>query len=118
MTARENRRQPKRSGWHRQAELKETGDFRLMDFNEPAQWDLLLRRHAIADDETALIILGLPKADPRGRAMRAFARREYSKRFVPEAVLEFLGLDGGEGVMSWPGLRPKTQWRNRKAARA
>lgn len=104
MTKRKKNRALK--GWQRENEAKRVGDFRLAWFEDPARWDLLLERHAIADDETALAVVMLPaKKDPRSRALRTFARANYTKRFIPEAVLELLGLNGGEGSMSWPALR-------------
>jgi hypothetical protein len=100
----ENRRSRRPSGWHLEEAAQRAGTFRAFAL-KASRWDQLLRRHEIGDDETALIVLGLPGANARGRAIRDFARRNYRTRFVPEEILDRLGLDGCEGGLTFKCLR-------------
>jgi hypothetical protein len=93
------------SGWHRIAERQRTLDF-APEFDGVTQWERLLKALGIAEDE-AVAVLSI-RGDLRGEKLRRFARKRCRRRYVPEPVLELLGLsetvDRSWGL-SWAELR-------------
>ncbi|HKD60519.1 MAG TPA: hypothetical protein VKB47_08665 [Terracidiphilus sp.] len=107
--AQENRRRRKLVGWQRESLRRATGDFAPIVYG-PTKWELLLRRLEIFSDDRALEILRgqWPTTPAKRNALRAFARENCARLFVPENVLDLLGLQreaerGGWGLKACEG---------------
>jgi len=97
------------SGWHQSAIRQQELSFKL-EFDGPTLWELLLRDLDVAEGN-ALTVLQT-RGDLRGEKLRRFARLHCTRRFVPEDVLAFLGLDEraeNSYGLSWAYLRNESE---------
>lgn len=88
------------SGWHRQ---KHALTSPMADFPVPLArpaWESFLGELGLDDHGAALLAAARPLGDV-GSAIRAWAWRHGRRHFIPEPVLDALGLkfDAGEDVM-------------------
>jgi hypothetical protein len=86
----------KRSGWHVQAEMN-CGVIPIWGVPDgPSRWDLLLRDLGMTDAAAVLTLMADPKSAAAAQ-LRSFARQNRHRAFVPEVVLEALGLPMSTG---------------------
>jgi len=80
-------------GWRREYERRRVGDF-TPDPIVPSGWDVLLGKLQMTDaDVVPILSMGsAPWGRKAGEALRAYARSNRFKLFVPEAVLDVMGL--------------------------
>jgi hypothetical protein len=96
----------KRTGWHKQRSVLRGGTFEPEAPYVPSAWDLLLRELKL-NDAVALVIA---EADPRGKsdakaaALRAFAKGQRFRKYVPEAILAAFGLEVVDTDLADKGL--------------
>jgi hypothetical protein len=55
----------------------------------PGAWELFLLGERVSETNCALLLAGQSR---KGRAIRSWVRDHYSTKFVPENILEALGL--------------------------
>lgn len=77
----------KKSGWHRINGYRLIGKMRE-DWT-PSAWDRLLRELGISD---AVAVGAVLEISERGEKLRGFVERELERSYIPEAVLDALGL--------------------------
>jgi hypothetical protein len=77
------------SGWHDQARRWASGDFHGDVSGDPSRWDLFLRGKGLSD-AAALELIGSGSAP--AAEIRSFVKKYRLYAFVPEAVLEALGM--------------------------
>lgn len=111
--AKANGGKARRSGWHRQAAFQ-MGKFQLeCDVTyTPSRWDLLLRELCLTEEQV-LELVSSPRStlDARSARIWSWAREHRLAAFVPEAVLDALGLPVTEKEI---GHIDKARWAQRK----
>lgn len=98
-------------GSGRLARLAEYRRNPMVQPHEPARWDALRERYGIESDDQALAILarGGRPGDRRYGVIVAFAKEHYQDRFIPEMILDRLGLDGEKGWFAQLPERPNVE---------
>jgi hypothetical protein len=55
----------------------------------PSAWELFLRGEGVPESSCASLLAGRSR---KGRAIHSWIRKHYSTRYVPENILEVIGL--------------------------
>lgn len=76
------------SGWHQAQERFAAGSFGC-DAPKVTKWEKLLRELAVGEDQA---LAAVRSCNGVGTTIRAFVRKVFLRRYVPEAVLEEMGL--------------------------
>lgn len=77
----------KKSGWHVQNGYRLAG--KMHEDWTPSAWEKLLRELGISE---AMAINVALESSERGMMLRSFAKRECGRKYVPEDVLDVLGI--------------------------
>jgi hypothetical protein len=67
--------------------------------SEPSSWDLFLLNEGLNERNCASLLKGRSR---QGRAIRTWVLKHYTKKYVPEDILELLGLRG-QLRLRWQG---------------
>ena len=57
----------------------------------PSEWEELLRKLSLSESQAAQIVTGFEN-DHLAKLLRLWIRDHYQRRFIPEPILESLGL--------------------------
>jgi hypothetical protein len=93
--ARENKRgggKKTQTGWHAQTRDRNLGDFKPERYAaRPTAWERKVRALGLSEADAHVKVM---QGHGAGLALQEFVRRIFARRYVPEVVLEAMGLQG------------------------